>query len=94
MKAPTVQTRARVQVVLDVDIGGDSWRPEEPGLGRAFNEARTKTLNILERVLRGEGTQATRNMVRIDRVGGITLVVTQDGLDEEYGWDSRKGDGA
>ncbi len=72
----TIETKARVRVEIEIDVGGDAWADEEPGLKRAFEEAKESALNRLERVLSGELLAHDRSSVRIVKVSSVNLRVT------------------
>lgn len=75
----TIETRARVEVTLEIQAGVGAWSDKEPGLGRAFNEAKEDALRTLNRVIAGEPLKGERRAVRLVKVSSVELHVTERG---------------
>ncbi len=74
----SIQTKATVRVVLEIDAGTNAWDEKEPGLGRAFREAKENALNTLNRLLhQGQALKGELGKLRVVKVERIDITVSE-----------------
>lgn len=78
----SIQTKAHVRVVLEIDAGTNTWDEKESGLGRAFREAKEHALNTLNRLVQGKGLKGELGKLRVVKIERVDITVSDVGGDE------------